>query len=455
MEIRQKITCQFTAIVAVLMLITILTIYFSFSGFRKEEFFNRLANKAKSVGQLIDEVDHFDAGLILRVERNIPTSLPRERIIVYNDSNETVFASDGSVADDYHDELIREIRLKKELKFNRQSFEVYGIHYTGSNENLVVICAAVDVFGLNKLKTLRIILIFVFVFSLVVVYFAGRLFAAKALKPISEVVEQVNTISISNLNSRISLGSGKDEIAQLSETFNNMLDRLETAFRTRKDFITNSSHELRTPLTVITGQLEVTLLKERKADEYKTALISVLEDIKNLNQLANRLLILSRVENDFSEKEFNPVRIDDILWRSRAEILKHFGKYTVNIQFDKSIEEEDHFKIAGNDQLLKTAFSNLIENGCKYSADHAINVSLMVDKDNIHVIFKDKGIGIPEEEIDHIFQPFYRAKNVKRNKGHGIGLSLVQKIIHLHNGTIDVKSQLKKGTEFTISLPLH
>jgi signal transduction histidine kinase len=186
------------------------------------------------------------------------------------------------------------------------------------------------------MKNLGIILTTVFLVSLILVYYLGRLFAAKALAPISQVVEQVKDIDISNMSNRVRTVNEKDEIGTLSETFNKMLDRLESSFKIQNDFITNSSHELRTPLTAITGQLEVTLLQER----------------------------------------------------------------------------------------------------------------------SIEINLKDNGIGIPEHELNLVFQPFYRAENVKKNRGHGIGLSLVDKIITLHNGSIKVVSRLKKGSEFRLKFPL-
>jgi len=455
MEIRQKITCRFTAIIAILLLLSLLTIYFLFLNFRKEEFNSRLVNRAKSIGQIIDKFDDIDPDTLLKIEKNIPGKLPEETIVVFNAQDQILFSTDKTKNKLFTTDILKKVRLTKEIKYNLKSLQVYGLYYEDAKEKLVVFCSAIDVFGIRKLKILTLILSAVFIVSLIVIYFAGRIFASNALKPISQIVEQVNNISISNLNSRVDFGNGKDEIAGLSDTFNRMLERLESAFKIQKDFIANSSHELRTPLTVITGQLEVTLLQERKAEEYKSVIISVLEDIKSLNQLANRLLILSRVENDFSSDSFHPVRIDDILWRSRAEILKRHKNFVINILFDNSIEEEDHFKIRGNDQLLKTAFGNLIENGCKYSMDNKTDVYLSVMDENVVVEFKDNGIGIPEEEINHIFQPFYRAKNVKRKKGYGIGLSLVQKIIMLHQGTIQVNSTLKKETNFIISIPLN
>lgn len=147
-----------------------------------------------------------------------------------------------------------------------------GKFYTNPKERIVIFVAAIDLYGFKKLSTLSWILIIVFIAGLILVYFAGRIFADRAVQPILKVMLQVDGIGVSNLNARLEEGSGKDEIARLSATFNKLLERLETSFKVQKSFIANASHELNTPLTVITGQLEVVLMKARTNQEYVDAI---------------------------------------------------------------------------------------------------------------------------------------------------------------------------------------
>jgi signal transduction histidine kinase len=312
-----------------------------------------------------------------------------------------------------------------------------------------------NAFSPEELRERQIILLVVaFITGVLLVWILGKKIAGMALKPLSDVMDQVNELDISTITSRVPDGSGKDEVAHLAATFNRLLDRLESAIQLQKDFIANSSHELRTPLTVITGQLDVTLLKDRSKEEYKAALVSVREEISRLNNLTNKLLILSRAGTDFHVEQFQEIRVDEILWKARAEVIKRDVDYVVNISFDESISGEQHFSVSGNSQLLKTAFINVIENGCKYSDTHETEIRLVVSENDLVVIFSDSGIGIPEEELNLIFQPFYRGSNVQDNSGHGIGLSLVEQIISIHQGTIGVGSVPGEGTEFKITLPL-
>jgi signal transduction histidine kinase len=290
----------------------------------------------------------------------------------------------------------------------------------------------------------------VFFLSLIIVYFAGRIFATRALFPISNIRSQAEAIGVSNLNARVDEGTGNDEITRLARTFNRMLDRLELAFITQKNFIANASHELRTPLTVMTGQLEVILMKDRSKEEYRETILSLLEDIQNMNQISNRLLLLAQTSSEFPETGFEKVRIDDTIWQARNEVLKRQHQYKVNVHFSEQIDNEDKLTINGHELLLKTALLNLMDNGCKYSEDHRVDINLDSREEEIIIRFSDKGIGIPEEELASVFQPFYRASNAKSIKGHGIGLSLAEKIITLHGGVIQVSSVFKQGTDISI-----
>jgi signal transduction histidine kinase len=267
------------------------------------------------------------------------------------------------------------------------------------------------------------------------------------------VVKEVDSITISSLNLRLAEGNGQDEIARLAHTFNNMLARLENAFKMQKNFIANASHELRTPLTAITGQLEVLLLKERNEQEYLKTITSVLEDMKNLNLTSNRLLLLAQASSETAESVFKLHRIDEIAWQVRSEILKRNPNYTVQIEFDMEEDDFDFLEFKGNELLIKTCILNLIENACKYSENHTSKVVIKATKTELQMQFTDEGIGIEKDDLAKIFEPFHRGKNAITYRGHGIGLSLVKRIVELHKGEISINSKLGEGTSVLVKIP--
>lgn len=435
------------------MIIASVAIYISSSNFRKEDFYTRLENKAINTAKLLVDVEEINAELLRRIEKDNPTNLPKERIIIYSNKDSALYNSDEKKTLNISKFLIDRVRRVGSINFKQDSSEVIGLLYAGHYDRFVVIAAATDIHGLRKLKNLRIILTLVFFASLILFSLAGWFYAGKALQPISSVIAQVESISITSLDLRVDEGRGTDEIAHLAKTFNKMLDRLEVAFKTQKDFISNASHELRTPLTSIRGQLEVLILKDRSSIDYKNVLDSVLEDIKNISNLLNRLLLLAQTSSEVVFNKFLPVRIDEILFQAVEDLKRYNHDFIILISLNESITDSDQLMVEGDEFLLKTAMVNIIENACKYSLDHTVNIGIDYLQGWVTLVFVDQGIGISEEDIEKLFNPFHRGLNAKSIPGDGIGLPLVQRIIKSHKGIILVNSKLGEGTTVTIKLP--
>ena len=456
MKIRTKLTLQFLIIGGAIMIGASWAIYFSSSEFRRNDFYQRLESKAINTAKLLIEVDEISPELLRRIERDNPINLPDEKIIIFDYKNDTLYNTDDNRELYITVKDLNRARLYRRITFEQGDFEILGLLYTESYDRFVVIAAARDIDGLNQLRNLRIILFLVCLSSLVLIFIAGWFYSNRALSPISDVVARVEEISIASLNLRVDEGNGTDEIARLAKTFNNMLERLEEAFNMQRDFISNASHEIRTPLTSIYGQLQVLLMKERSVSDYKAAVGSVIDDIRNLTDMTNSLLLLAQTQSETSDKKLNRVRIDELLWQAAEDLKKVHPEYNVNIRisFLNSSGDADDMTVEGNDYLLKVALANIIENGCKYSDNHSVDVKIIPEGKELVLHFTDTGKGIPEEDIEKIFEPFKRGSNVQSISGHGIGLSLVRGIVKNYNGILKLSSQLGKGTEVTIILPI-
>jgi len=453
MEIRTKLGLQFTVIVAVIQMMLSMAILISFARSRVDDLYDRFELKAKSVGQVLMEDEGITAEKMKKIDQNNPLSLPNEKVVIYNQLDKVIYSNDENHDVNITPGMIASVRVNNRARSRVGQHELLGRLFISGKDQMVVFVAAVDVYGIQKLAILRFILLIVFVVGLVIVYVAGRMFAGRAVQPILKVMEQVDRIEITNLHARLDEGPSKDEIARLSATFNKLLERLETSFKMQKSFIANASHELNTPLTVITGQLEVVLMKDRSNEEYQETIRNVLNEIRNLNQLSKKLLLLAQASADLTSTNFAMVRIDDLLWQVRSEMVSRFPEFSVVVDLDKNLDDEDQLTVSGNELLMKTAISNIIENGCKYSGNHQVTVGLSKDEEGLVIHFIDSGIGIPADELPMIFQPFYRSQAAKISGGHGIGLSLADKVITLHRGTLSVDSTVGKGSDFMIRLP--
>ena len=351
-----------------------IAIYLSSDNFRMEDFYNRLRAKALRTANLLFNAEGVDPNRILKIENDRPAFLQNEKIIILNFRNDTIYNSDENSDIVITNSIIEQIRLGYDVKYKQDPYDVLGTLYFTKHGRYVIIAAATDTEGSLHLEKLRIILITVCLVSLGLFFIAGWIYSGRALKPISDVVKRVDEISIKSLNLRINEGNGKDELSRLAMTFNKMLERLETSFAMQKNFISNASHELRTPLTSINGQLEVLLMKDRSTDDYKQALGSVLDDIKSLIYLSNRLLLIARTSAEGPVHFNDRIRIDEILWQANEELTKFHNDYRISISIDDSLTDADQMIVSGDDYLLKVAVSNIIENGCKYSIDHTVNI---------------------------------------------------------------------------------
>ena len=447
MNIRTRLTLLFVLLVASIMLLFTVSVYYLYDQFRQQEFHQRLEEQAVTTVRLREDVGEFPQGDLPLISDEQVTIYNDRGVALYNQwKNRPRFPVTTSFllkVTPHHSQYIR-----------IGDVEAVGVrHINSKGSPLIIVASGNDRYGLSKLDRLREILFFGWLLSLVIVGIAGYLFATDALRPVSELIGQVNSISATNIHERLRVGRQRDELADLASTFNDLLTRLEEAFVLQKSFVSHASHELRTPLTVMMGQIEVTRLQARSTDEYEIAFDALLDEVKSMIRLVNGLLELARANADAVTLNYQPLRIDELLWQAQSQLVNKIPNYQIDIDFDNLPNQEEELVIIGEESLLQTAFQNLMENGCKYSPDKRVSVRISFERGQVLLTFSDQGYGISETDIPHIFEPFYRSEMTMTVKGHGIGLALTQRIIELHKGQIRVESTVGKGTTFRINLP--
>jgi len=286
--------------------------------------------------------------------------------------------------------------------------------------------------------------------GLVLAYLAGLYFGSDALKPVTRVVEEVKQITEDNLSYRLKMDkdiSKMDEIDELILTFNALLRRIERAFIAQKRFVQNASHELKTPLTAIMAEVELALTRSRSADEYQRTLEVVMLEAERLANITQGLLTLARLEEGSSKAELESVNLRQLMDHTLTTFSIHHPEREVVKE-----GEVPEVNINGNSQLLHTALINVLDNAYKYSAG-AIHVSFDLKGSEVMISIRDTGIGIPASDLQRIRFPLYRAANVSSISGAGLGLALVDRVMMVHHGKLEIKSREKEGTECVIRLP--
>lgn len=458
MQIRTRLTLLFFLITSTLLTAALLAIFVLTEQNQKADFFKLLEARANTTADLLIEVDEIDSALLKQIDSTKKDVLFYENISIYDSQNTEIYTNNdtldfANIIPDFAGFLEAVDKSEKE-QITIDEIDIVGLKRVGKGKKITVIACAIDKLGKAALKRLFINLLWVFGLIIVIIALAGWIFAYRALKPISGIISQVNSISPNNLNFRIRRGNNDDEIAQLADTFNNLLERIEHAFAVQKIFVANASHEIRNPLTSITSQLEVTLLKKRDADTYEKTLNSVLEDVKRLNEMSHRLLMLAKLENKSNLVSLDYVRPDDLVWETKNEFTLAYPNYTVNLHMSQLPENERELVIQGNSFFLKTCFLNLMDNACKFSQNKTVSIDVYLKNKFIHIDFSDNGIGIDEADLKHIFEPFFRGKNAGKVNGYGVGLSLVEKIVRAYGGSISISSHPTVGSKIALSFPL-
>jgi signal transduction histidine kinase len=452
MQIRSKLTLQFIILVAGILLLSLCFIYFKFRQITEGEFYNNLRSKALMTAEMVLHEEE-KLQLIKQEKQEAGEALPfRENVMIYNADLQMVFAFNAD-APPLPAGRLQQLRSSEETCFLHEDLHAIGItHRSHSGKQYLIV--AESVFNSEELGNLRNILIISFFMGIGIVAAGGWFYAGQAMSPVSRIINQVDRILPSDLSARLDAANNHDEISRLVVTFNRLLDRIQFAFRMQKSFISNVSHELKNPLSVILSQLEVALDKKRSAAEYHATLTSVHEDARELSDVTEKLLQLARVHSEGTNIVFEQVRLDEIMLQTRAALLRMHPDYHISFDIEGIPESEDQLCVNGNESLLRSAFQNLMDNGCKFSPDKKVEVKIGFEPTGKHFVeIRDHGPGIPQKDMQLIFQPFYRSSQNIHVRGSGIGLSLVESILKLHHVVLDVASAQGKGTTFKLSFP--
>ncbi|QIL77558.1 sensor histidine kinase [Hymenobacter sp. HDW8] len=464
MTIRTRLALQFAAILAVTLLVFSLVIYF-FTYQSRQEFFtaNLLARTRVVAHVYLDGTNRTNAASrasYRRYLRQFYRTLPEEEARVYDSQNKVVFREGQVQPESVPLELLQAVRLnRKPVVLEKDFRQTIGVLYHDAQRgDFVVVASSLDTDSQQKLSSLKRILLGGFLASLTIVGIGGWFFARQALRPMQRIVQEVDTITASDLHRRLSQADGQDEVSHLAQRFNSLLDRLETAFAGQRTFVRDASHELRTPLAALMGELEVALLQERTPEEYRRTLRSTLDAARLLSNLTNGLLQIARASDDPSQITLGLVRLEELLLQAHEEMQRRQPTCRIDLAFHEN-GKANHgtpFEVHGNEALLLAAVLNVLENACKFSrgSNKPIIATLSTNDDQVVLEVLDYGLGMNEADRQQVFVPFFRAETVRNVPGHGIGLPLTAKIMSLHGGSVQVDSELNIGTRVRLDWPV-
>lgn len=452
MKIRTKIVWILVSIFFGIILVFSMFIYVFNSRYAFDDFYKRLEIRSYSTARAeLDEQSGADLIREFKGEYLEPLMNEEHFIVeVTPDFDATRVAEMHGVNPD----IFRLIRENGVGTYRENSVFYCGIRYVTGGKTYYVITSAVNYYYSHHVAYFRNLLIASILVTTVLIVLIAYWLSRRLINPIQKITEDVRRIGTESLHVRLQGGEQEDELGDLVRTFNNMLDRLETSFETQNNFISNASHELNTPLTAIIGEADVALARPRSHEEYVETLQNILEEAEKLDKKTKALLYLAQTGFNGKALKFDKVRMDQLIFDVKETINRIHPDNKVQVDLSMLPDSPEKLKIKGNEQLLHLALSNILLNAYKYSHNKKVSVSIGLSDQYVILVVRDEGIGIPENELQYIYDPFFRASNTGNFEGYGIGLPLTRNIIKLHQGEMLVSSKENEGTTVEIRIPI-
>ena len=425
-----KVTAWFTAVIIFLFGIVLSSVILLEDRYINNTSTEELVSAVEKIYENPDEFENFDDGIYY---------------IKYNADNEIIA---GKIPKDFDLALAFSIEDINTYQIENKKFLYYDTRLKNTGDWIRGIYP-LSKFQNNISKIWNIGFYYIAPFLIILVIFIGYRIVKNAFKPVKKISE--TALEIKNFSRRIELDNSEDEIHKMAYTFNEMLDTVEETFIHEKQFSSDVSHELRTPITVILAQSDYALDYVETLDEAKESFEVINRQAKKMTNLINQIMELSKMERQ-NKIEKDKINFSNII----LQLLEDYRTLLENNNIELITNIEKDLRIYGNKLMLERLFVNLFTNAMKFTKT-TINVSLNRINKEVILQIKDDGIGITKEDQKYIWDRFFQtsdSRNKDKNKGSGLGLSMVNRIVQLYLATIDVESEVGKGTCFIVKFPI-
>jgi two-component system sensor histidine kinase ArlS len=453
MTLKTRISIFVTNLFLVLYLVMAASVILLFSEFRAEEFQDRLRQKAISTIELLIEIKQGDQSIIKNIDKQKADNLIDEKTLIFNKEFKLIYSSLYDTAYQWEANELKNLVSKKEFFKRRGDVETFGILYKYKNEDYYTMVSAVDTAGFRKLNYLTYVLFFSFLLFTLLAWFLTRTTVARLLKPLEQFLSKIKSINENNLGELIQVKSNNTELLILAQEFNLMLKRIDESLQHQSEFTANASHELRTPIARIIVQLENKINDPLTSQGDKIFLQKLVSDASQISELIHSLLILSKNDKTIpSNEELN--RLDEIIYDCIEKINTIYPDCKVYFDIEIENEQDDIIELRGTKSLLEIVFINLIKNAYSYSDNKEVHIKIIQKETAIHCHVLNSGKTISAEDQKRLFEPFMRGQNADGISGFGLGLRIVERILHIQKASIQYQSVGDNLNEFILVFPI-
>lgn len=423
-------------------------VYILYEQSSRNSVYRALRNSAHVVGLFYFEKDELDTREFSKVRKRFDKIMHGVSYQVYDVQNQVVI---GNKADVLRKDTLEQIRKNGTFDFLRNNQFCHGLYYEDNQGDFVIVTRVFEDTVGRQLFSLFIILATALVVGLVAVVLLSRWLAKTAYKPVSDIIRQVEGLSLEGACAKINSPNTRDELQELTDTFNELLKRITESFIIQQNFVNYVSHEFRTPLTSMLGNLEVFSLKSRNSEEYSRLAEEIIEEIMHLQETLDALLVVSDLQKEADVE--NHVRIDELVWEIVRRMSASYKKVVINPKILIPSDDILSLTVKGVRTQVYIALFNIIENAVKYSSQKPVDIFIYKERGTLCLSVEDRGIGIPDEQLPYVSRPFFRAGNTGVVSGSGIGLSVALRILEKNNMLYVIESNLGVGTKIIIRFP--
>lgn len=452
MNIRNRILLYFTASTLAVTGIAFALIYILFAEYREEEFQQRLKEKITFTLKFLDEEMASNKSLLHMLDRLTINELYEEKTLLFDKDKKLIYTSLDDVSIVYSQTLLNQLNDDNIwIETKEDQFDVVAVCLNFENTRFYGITKAYDTFGYTKLNYLKYALITLYFIIALLIVMIALYISRQISNPINKMAAEIGELKFDSDKQLISVPNTKDEIELLGQKFNELMTRLNESFAFQKHAVHHISHELKTPIAVLVSNFE-RIENEQDIEKKQVLIRHQKENTRNLGDIINALLEISKAESGNLKLNEN-VRIDDFIFDIIEEIKGLNSQYIFKVNISEDLLDETSLEVAGNQRLLKAAFSNLLSNSVQYSDDHLSNISISNKENNVVVRIENHGRTIGAQERQFMFQHFFRGENSQGTRGFGLGLVLIGKVISLHKGSVKYDGE-NMNNSFEVTLPL-
>lgn len=431
MTLKRRISVAVSIVFSILYAISALSIYWSFANFRREEFIDRLEEKAFDTTKLLLEVVEVDNNILQLIDRNSVHKLLNEKILVFDNQFHLLYSSLDDTPINWKPAELKQLKQTGHLYRLEGNREVVGLFYKYQGKDFFTLIAAEDKYGNSKLAFLKQVLLLMYFIGTALVWLSTIFFIRRLLKPLDTFQQQMTTLSLGDTLMAVDNQPQSDELTLMVQAFNQMMLRIQQSYNAQREFTSHASHELRTPISRLTLQLDNLMLQSDLTPQVRSYLQGMTQDINQLSELISSLLILAKMKPEWVQTEGLPERIDEVIFDA-FDRIKRASPHS-HLNFSIADDTAVSLEVRAIRPLMDIVFVNLFRNAFAYAPDSKCSVALQATPAG-QLQVRVSNAAQPQQPlvVDDLFKPFVRGQQPTNRPGSGLGLHIVKRILDSH-----------------------